>query len=591
MTVENSENKNKRDWHLLKRLFPYLKKYRLLIFISILFMVLFNVASVLQPYLFKVGIDIYVARGDMKGLFNLSIWLFTVMAAGFLFNFLFNYAVQFLGQRLLFDIRMDLFGHMCRLAKKYFDKNPVGKTLTNITNDVEALRQFISEGVVLILGDLLKVGFILIAMMLINFKLAMVVFLTIPFFIVVTIVFRKSIRSGFRGIRKANAEINTAIVESVTGVREINQFNYQQKSIQLFDRVNSKYLSEYLKVVHAYALYFPILEIVTNLGLVIILLYFHYSIGKGIQIGEIFAFFTYINLFFRPLRQLAERFNMFQSAMAASERIFKLFDTRIHIKNVTRPVNIKTNHKGKIVFDNVNFSNNKNAPVLKDISFTIQPGETVALAGHTGCGKTTVINLINRLYDISSGSITIDGKDIKQYDLAELRKQVVVVPQDPFLFTGTVGENISLNDPEILLKDILSYAKKMGAHTFIEEFPNLYNENVLEEGKKLSAGQQQLISFTRAMARNPSILILDEATSNIDSETEKQIEAATHHLIKNRTAIIIAHRLSTIKMVNRILVLHKGKLVEEGNHKKLLNRGGIYANLYKIQAFSTISTQ
>ena len=563
MTVENSENKNKRDWHLLKRLFPYLKKYRLLIFISILFMVLFNVASVLQPYLFKVGIDIYVARGDMKGLFNLSIWLFTVMAAGFLFNFLFNYAVQFLGQRLLFDIRMDLFGHMCRLAKKYFDKNPVGKTLTNITNDVEALRQFISEGVVLILGDLLKVGFILIAMMLINFKLAMVVFLTIPFFIVVTIVFRKSIRSGFRGIRKANAEINTAIVESVTGVREINQFNYQQKSIQLFDRVNSKYN----------------------------LLYFHYSIGKGIQIGEIFAFFTYINLFFRPLRQLAERFNMFQSAMAASERIFKLFDTRIHIKNVTRPVHIKTNLKGKIVFDHVNFSYNKNAPVLKDISFTIQPGETVALAGHTGCGKTTVINLINRLYDISSGSITIDGKDIKQYDLAELRKQVVVVPQDPFLFTGTVGENISLNDPEILLKDILSYAKKMGAHTFIEEFPNLYNENVLEEGKKLSAGQQQLISFTRAMARNPSILILDEATSNIDSETEKQIEAATHHLIKNRTAIIIAHRLSTIKMVNRILVLHKGKLVEEGNHKKLLNRGGIYANLYKIQAFSTISTQ
>ena len=549
-------------------------------------MLVMDIATVLHPYLVKVGIDRNVAGNDLPGLEHTALLLLIVLAASFLFQVLFNYTVQYLGQRLLFDLRLDLFKHMIYLSNDYFDKTAVGRTMTNITNDVEAIREFISEGVVTVLGELLKVFFILAAMVLINLKLAMLAFIMIPFFIIVTIFFRKSIRTGYRGVRKANSRINTALQESITGIREIIQFNYKEKSKEHFEESNRQYLDSYLKVIHAYALYFPVIEIAANISMVIILFFAHLALGVSLYVGEIFAFFTYINMFFRPLRQLAERFNMFQSAMAAAERTFRLLDTEIAVKNPAQPPPARKDFKGKITFKNVNFSYNPDNPVLQDVSFEIQPGEKVALVGYTGSGKTTIINLINRFYDIQGGEILIDDVPVQRYDMTGLRSHISTVPQDPFIFTGTVAENISMHNPDIAQEEIAAAAQQVYADRFIEMLPEKYDENVLEEGKRLSVGQKQLVSFARGVVKKPAILILDEATSNIDSETETLIEAATENLLKDRTAIIIAHRLSTIQKVDRILVFNKGQLVEEGSHRELLKKKGIYSRLYRTQAFS-----
>ncbi len=544
-----------------------------------------SVFSVLQPYLIKLGIDKNVAMADIQGLQRTAALLLMLLIGGFLFQVAFNYSVGYLGQRLLFDVRLDIFRHLLHLSNDYFDKTPVGRSLTHVTNDVEAIQEFISEGVISVLGELLKILFILAAMLMINFKLALLTFLTIPLFVSGTLVFRKSIRTGYRQVRKANAEINTTLVESISGIREIIQFNYKGKAKKIFSEANGNYLQAYLKVVHAYALYFPVLEIVSNLGMVIVLFFAHKAVGVSLQIGEIFAFFFYINMFFRPLRQLAEKFNMFQAAMAAAERIFRFLDVNPTIVNPPRPRMISGDVKGRIVFEQVNFSYIQGSPVLKDVSFTIEPGERVALVGHTGSGKTTIINLLNRLYDVSSGSILIDGIDCRDYDIPDLRRKISTIPQDPFIFTGTVAENISLHDPRVSRQEIIQAAKQVYAHQFINELPQQYDENVLEEGKRLSTGQKQLLSFARSLVRRSKIIILDEATANIDSETEKLIEAATANLLSNRTAIIIAHRLATIQMADRILVLHKGKLVEQGSHRDLLNKEGIYSKLYYTQAF------
>jgi ATP-binding cassette subfamily B multidrug efflux pump len=527
-----------------------------------------------------------VANGDLQGFGQTALILLIVLVSSFLFQVFFNYAVQYLGQKLLYDLRLDLFKHMIHLSNDYFDKTPVGKTLTNITNDVESIREFISEGVVSVIGELLKVFFILAAMMMINFKLAMLAFIMLPFFAIVTILFRRSIRTGYRGVRKANSQINTALQESITGIREIIQFNYKEKSKENFEKANRYYLESFLKVVHAYSLYFPVIEIVSNISMIIILFFAHLALGVSVRVGEIFAFFSYINMFFRPLRQLAERFNMFQAAMAAAERTFRLLDQDVTIKNPGNPRPIPRDFKGKVTFKNVHFAYKPGNPVLRDISFEIQPGEKVALVGYTGSGKTTIINLINRLYDIQSGSILIDDIPVWEYDMGELRSRISTVPQDPFLFTGTVAENISMYDLSISLKDIVEAAQTVNADQFIKQLPDKYDENVLEEGKRLSVGQKQLVSFARGVVRKPNIFILDEATSNIDSETEKLIDAAIEKLLEGRTAIIIAHRLSTIRKVDRILVFNKGCLVEEGSHEELLKNGGIYDRLYRTQAFS-----
>lgn len=574
------------DRRLLKRLLPYLKKHMMLVSATVVFMLIMDIAGVMHPYLVKVGIDRDVTGGDLVGLQQTSLYLLAVLAAAFIFQVFFNYAVQYLGQRLLFDLRIDLFKHIIYLSNDYFDKTAVGKTMTNVTNDVESVREFISEGVVSVVGELLKVFFILAAMVMINFKLAMLAFIMIPVFVVTTIFFRKSIRAGFRGVRQANSEINTSLQESITGMREIIQFNYKDRSKQHFEKANRHYLDSYLKVVHAFALYFPVIEVVSNISMVLILFFAHRVMGISIYVGEIFAFFAYINMFFRPLRQLAERFNMFQAAMAAAERIFRVMDRDVTVKNPESPVPFTPEMKGKITFKNVNFAYKPDTPVLKNISFDIQPGEKVALVGYTGSGKTTVVNLINRLYDIGDGKLLINDVPVHRFDMRTLRRRIATVSQDPFIFTGTIAENISMHDPEVSLEQVVAAARQVYADDFIDKFPDKYDEEVLEEGKRLSVGQKQLLSFARGVVHRPDILILDEATSSIDSATEQLIDAAVENLLKDRTAIIIAHRLSTIRKVDRILVFNKGRLVEEGNHRELLDKEGIYSRLYQTQAFA-----
>ncbi len=506
---------------LFRRLVPTLRRHTLLAVIAVLLMVLVDVASVFKPWLVKIGIDRYVRNGDIPGLYRIGFILAAVLVAGFLFQVAFTITVQYLGQRLLFDLRMDLFRKLMRLPASYFDKTPLGKTLTHITNDVEAIREFISEGIVTVAGDILKIVFIAGAMILISPKLALASFLTLPFFIVATGLFRKRIRTGFRDVRRANSDINTVLTETIGGAREIQIFQTKRERGSVFEICNRKYLTAYLKVIQAYALYFPVLEIVSNGGMILILLTAHYWIGTSLEPGIIFAFFAYINMFFFPLRQMAEKFNLFQSAMAASERVFRLLDQPEPFSTSDKVLPLKSTPALEIRFQNVTFGYNLDQPILKDVSFDIHPGERVALVGYTGSGKTTIIKLINRLYDIQDGQILINGTDIRRLSIRELRKRVATIPQDPFLFTGTIAENISLHRPGIKEADVRSAAEKTHADHFIRNLPHGYQEQILESGKRLSAGQRQLLALTRALTAEPELVIMDEANANIDAESER----------------------------------------------------------------------
>lgn len=569
---------------LLRRLLPYIGRYAWLGLGALFCLVIVDLTSVVQPYLVKHAIDSNVVQKDLAGLAHTGILLAVVMVAAYAFQVLSAYGIQYLGQRLILDLRMDLFRKVLTLSNDYFDRTPVGNTLTNLSNDLEALREFISEGIVSVAGDLLKVGLILVAMMLINFTLALVAFITIPLFVLAAYLFRASIRAGFRQVRKANGEINVALSETISGVREIHQFGYEKESRDAFARTNTNYLRAYLKVVNAYALFFPAIEIVTNASMILTLLFAHIWLGATLHIGEIFAFFAYINMFFWPLRQMAEKFNLLQSAVAATERIFKLMDEKVSIQSPAVNLGRALASPAELVFENVRFSYTPDAPVLRDISFRVAPGEKVAIVGPTGAGKTTLISLVTRLYDVKEGRILLDGVNIREIPLPELRRAVGTVPQDVFLFTGTVAENISLYQPSVDWRAVEHAAQEVRANHFIAKLPLGYGEDVGEEGKRLSEGQRQLLGLSRAFARDPSLVILDEATSNIDSETEHLIGEGIHRLLENRTALIIAHRLSTIRSVDRILVMHGGELVQEGSHDELITQDGLYRQLYEMQS-------
>jgi ABC-type multidrug transport system fused ATPase/permease subunit len=570
---------------LLARLFPYVARYAWLGAGAVLCLLIVNGAQVLQPWLVKHAIDTDIAARDFGGLARTGILLVLALTAGYVFQVVSGYGVQYLGQRLLLDLRMDLFRKVLGLSHDYFDTTPVGQTLTNLSNDLEALREFIADGIVSVVGDLLKVLLILAAMLLINFRLALVAFVTIPLFVAATLLFRSGIRAGFREVRKANGEINVALSETISGIREIHQFGFEAESRESFSGNNTRYLRAYLKVVNAYALFFPAIEIVTNASMILTLLFAHFWVGVTVRVGEIFAFFSYINMFFWPLRQLAERFNLLQSAVAATERIFKLMDQRVTIQSppaTAAPRAIAS--PAEIVFDRVGFHYAAESPILRGISFRVAPGEKVAIVGPTGAGKTTLISLVTRLYDVQEGSILLDGTDIRSIPLEQLRRAVATVPQDVFLFTGTVAENISLYDPSVDAATVEHAAREVRADRFVAGFPRGYAEQVGEEGRRLSEGQKQLLGLSRAFARNPSVVILDEATSNIDSETEHLIGEGIQRLLANRTALIIAHRLSTIRSVDRILVMQAGRILQEGTHDELVARDGLYRQLYEMQS-------
>ncbi len=572
------------ETRLLKRLLPYVARYAWLAIGALVCLVIVDLAGVLQPYLVKHAIDSNVMQKDLAGLARTVLLLGLTLLAGYGFQVLSGYGIQYLGQRLLLDLRMDLFRKVLSLSNDYFDRTPVGTTLTNLSNDLEALREFIAEGIVSVAGDLLKVCFIHVAMLLINITLALVAFITIPLIITATFLFRASIRAGFRQVRKANGEINVALSETISGIREIHQFGHEEASRRSFARNNRSYLGAYLKVVNAYALFFPAIEIVTTVSMILTLLFAHFWMGATLHVGEIFAFFAYITMFFFPLRQMAEKFNLLQSAIAATERIFKLMDEKVSIPSPTVRLERPLASPAGLVFDNVHFRYNPDAPVLRGISFRLSPGEKVAIVGPTGSGKTTLISLVNRLYDAQEGSILLDGVDIRSIPLVDLRTAVATVPQDVFLFTSTVAENISLHAPGVDWRVVEHAAQEVRANRFIAQLPKGYGEQVGEEGRRLSEGQRQLLGLSRAFARNPSLVILDEATSNIDSETEHLIGEGIKRLLQNRTALIIAHRLSTIRAVDRILVLRHGQIVQEGSHDELIARDGLYRQLYEMQS-------
>jgi ATP-binding cassette subfamily B multidrug efflux pump len=585
----------------LRRLLPYVRRRAWLAAAALVALVVVDALSVAQPYLVKLAIDTNIASRDLAGLGRTSLLLAAAMVATLVFQAGFGYGIQYLGQRLVFDIRMDLFRKVLGLSSDYFDRTPVGTTLTNLSNDVEALREFVSEGIVSVVGDLLKVGFILAVMLVINAKLALVTFITVPLFVAATLVFRASIKTGYRDVRASNGEINIALSETISGIREIHQFGAEKENRDSFDRSNLRYRKAYLGIVNAYALFFPAIEIVTNASMILILLFSHAALGAAVKPGEIFAFFAYVNMFFWPLRQLAEKFNLLQSAVAATERIFGLLDEKPTIVSTgpgpaakpmaaaaaaraPAPAPVRARRSSEVVFEKVSFQYAKGTPVLDDISLRIAPGEKLAVVGPTGSGKTTLISLITRLYDVSAGTIRLDGADIRSLGLEELRRAVATVPQDVFLFTGTVADNISLYQPEVGRETVERAAREVHADRFIAALPQGYGEPVLEEGKRLSEGQRQLVGLARAFARDPSLVILDEATSNIDSETEHLIEEGIRRLLEGRTAIIIAHRLSTIRAVDRIVVLHHGRILQEGRHDELISVDGLYRQLYEMQS-------
>jgi len=577
------------DWKLINRLAPYIRRHIWLFILSLVLMLSTDILSILHPYLVKIGIDDYIKAGDFSGLLRIGLYLGLVFIGIFLTELFTNYSVQYLGQKFLFDMRMDVFSKVLKLNSGYFDKTSTGSIMTNITNDVEAIREFISDGIVTILGDLLKLVFILGAMLFINYKLALITFITFTLFVIVTLIFRRNIRNGYRGVRSANYKINSALVETITGIKEITLFLHKDQSRKKFTGHNNSYLRSFLKVINNFAVFFAAFEVISFSGFIIILLFAHYTIGIDVKVGEIFAFFTYLNMFYRPLRQLAEKSNAFQSAMAASERIFTLMDTEIPIADPEGPAAGQSAPRGEIQFDRVTFAYEEGHPVIRDLSFSVASGEKVAIVGHTGAGKSTIINLINRFYDIEQGAVFVDGQNIKEYTLSDLRDRITTVPQDFFLFGGTIAENITLHRESVSPDSVKKAAEAVNADHFINQLAGGYDSEILENGKSLSTGQKQLLSFARAFVTDPRIIIIDEATSNIDSGTEKLIEEAVNILMKDRTALIIAHRLSTIKNADRILVIHKGRLVEEGTHETLLQKDGIYSQLYRMQTLKGIS--
>jgi ABC-type multidrug transport system fused ATPase/permease subunit len=494
-----------------------------------------------------------------------------------------TYYTQYLGQRTLYDLRTQIFNHTQRLALKFFDRTPIGRIVTRATNDVEALGELFSSGIVMVFSDVFIILWILAFMFFMDVQLSLVTLSVLPALIYGTFLFRKKVRERYRDVRLHLARLNSYMQEHVTGMSAVQIFNKEEDELKKFSGINNDYRVANIKSIFYYAIFYPSVEVLSSIAVGLIIWYGGGEVIQGaLTIGVLFAFIQYTEMFFRPIRDLSEKYNIMQTAMASSERIFKLLDNETFVKNPEKPVKIEK-VEGKIEFKNVWFAYNDEDYVLKDISFSINPGNTIAIVGHTGAGKTSIINILTRFYDINKGEILVDGINIESLDKKELRKHISSVLQDVFLFSGDIKSNINLATEDIPLEKVAEAARIVGANEFIDLLPNKYNEQVKERGATLSVGQKQLISFARALAFDPKILILDEATSSVDTETERLIQNAIRKLLVGRTAIVIAHRLSTIQTADKIIVLHKGEIRETGNHQELLAKRGIYYKLYQLQ--------
>lgn len=571
------------DARLMKRLLGYVKPYRKYVVLAIFLNVLVAGFGPLRPYLTKIAIDDKITNGDYHGLLLISVLLLLSLIFQSVIQYYLTFYTEYMGQKIIYDLRIKIFSHVQRLSLKYFDKTPNGRIVTRVTNDVEALNELFSSGIVMVFSDVFIIVWIFAFMFTMSWDLSLVTLSVLPLLVYATFLFRKKVRESYRDVRLHLARLNTYMQEHITGMSIVQLFAKDKDELRKFSEINADHKKSNIVSIFYHAVFFPVVEFLSSLAISLIIWYGGGNVIQGLMtVGVLFAFIQYVEMFFRPIRDLAEKYNIMQTAMASSERIFKLLDNNTIIPSPENPVSLQ-NIKGEIEFKNVYHAYNPGEYVLKDVSFKINPGETVAIVGATGAGKTTLINILTRFYDIEKGSITIDGTDIRNININELRRRVSIVLQDVFLFSGTIKSNISLNSSEITDEMAIEASKIVGAHNFISELPGMYDEEVKEKGATLSVGQKQLISFARAMAYNPSILILDEATSSVDTETEILIQKAIEKLLVNRTSIVIAHRLSTIQNADKIIVMHKGELREMGTHQELLSKKGIYYKLYQLQ--------
>lgn len=581
---EKEAEEKQLDWKTASKLFKYVRPYKPLLVLTIFLLLITALLEVAGPYLIKVAIDSYITPGKLDGLLYIVLLYGAIILAEFLIRYFQQYMTEYLGQKIMYDMRMDIFNHVHKMEMSFFDKNPVGRILTRITTDVQALNEMLSSGIVTLFGDIFMIVGVMIVMISLNLKLSIVTFSVLILLAAATIIFRKKVRMSFKIIRTKISNMNSYIHEAINGINTVKLFNREGRNEEEFDEVNKSYLSEYLRTIFYYSVFFPVVSFISTLAVALII---WYGGGKVIQnfltVGILVAFIQYIEKFFNPISDLAEKFGILQEAVAASERIFSLLEQKPKITSVRNPVQIEK-IKGDIRFDEVWFAYEEDNFILKNISFELESGQSVAIVGATGSGKTSIINILNRFYDIQKGNIYLDGIDIRQYELTDLRKHIGIVMQDVFLFSGTILDNIRLGNKEISLEQVIEAAKYVNAHKFIEKLPEKYNQEVKERGLLLSVGQRQLIAFARALVFNPEILlVLDEATSSIDSEIEALIQDALSRIMKSRTTIIIAHRLSTIKHADKIIVLSHGQIVESGSHKELLKLKEVYYNLYKYQ--------
>jgi len=579
------------DARLMRRLLSYLKPYRKFVIAAIVLNIIFAAMGPLRPYLTKIAIDDYILVGDYSGLLTLVGILFGLLIVQGIIQYAMSYVTEWIGQKAIFDLRMQVFEHLQRLSLRFFDKNPIGRLVTRNTNDVESLNDMFSSGVVTIFSDIFVIFWILIFMFVMSWELSLVTLAVLPFLFYATWVFRRKAREAYREVRKHLARLNAFLQEHISGTIILQIFNRERKARERFENINSDYRDAYMRSIFYHAVFYPVVELISAVAIGLIIWYGGGSIVQGtLTIGILVSFIQYTEMFFRPIRDLAEKYNIMQTAMASSERIFKLLDDKSIIPDPENPVVLETIN-GEVEYKNVWFAYNDDEFVLRDVSFHVNPGESVALVGATGAGKTSIINLMTRFYDIKQGQILVDGTDIRTVKKSDLRRHIAIVLQDVFMFSGDIKNNITLGDDSISMDRVREVCEAVGADKFINRLPNGYNESVKERGATLSVGQKQLLSFARALAVDPKILILDEATSSVDTETEILIQQAIQRILKGRTSIIIAHRLSTIQRADKIIVMHKGKIREIGKHHELLAQQGIYYRLYQLQYKDQIEAQ
>lgn len=570
------------DWQILKRLYAFVTPYKRIFYFIILLTLSSAILAAIRPFMIQYTVDNHILEGDLAGLNRMFIWLGVTLVSHALVQYLHTYYSGWLGQHIVRDIRVLLYRHILKLRLKFFDRTPIGTLVTRNVSDVEQLSDVFSEGLAAMSGDILQLVFILGYMLYLDWKLTLISLATFPLLFISTYIFKEKVKASFQQVRTAVANLNAFVQEHLTGMNIVQIFNNEVREEKKFQKINQEHTQAQIRGVLYYSIYFPVAEVIGATGIGLLVWYGARGvIDQQVTLGTLIAFIMYIGMFFRPIRQIADRFNTLQLGVVSTERIIRLLDSEELIADTGTyaPATIR----GDVSFQHVWFAYNQEEYVLRDVSFDVQAGQTVALVGATGAGKTSVINLLSRFYEINKGLIQVDGVDLKEYQLEELRRYIGVVLQDVFLFSGSIADNITLGNKHISREQVQAAAQMVGADKFIERLPGGLDYKVMERGATLSVGQRQLISFVRAMVYDPKIIILDEATSSVDTETEELIRYAIDRLMEGRTSIVIAHRLSTIQRADKIIVLDRGEIRESGTHEELLQQGGYYAQLYQMQ--------